>query len=88
VLRTNTSIPTNDSADLQAALDRGGGVPVDEVVSLDTTDLGRLTNVDVEKDGKRFRIRSTTQGCAGKALQATGGAVPPTVNRFPQRAGS
>jgi len=52
------------------------------------TDLDRLTNVDVEKDGKRFRIRSTTQGCAGKVLQAIGGAVPPTVTQLAQHAGS
>jgi transposase len=51
-------------------------------------DLDRLTNVDVEKDGKRFRIRSTTQGCAGKVLQAIGGAVPPTVTQLPPHAAS
>lgn len=42
-------------------------------------DLDRLTTVDVVKDGKRFRIRSTTSGCAGKVLQAVGVAAPPSV---------
>ena len=41
-------------------------------------DLDRLTYIDVEKDGKRFRFRSTTPSCASKVLQATGVAVPPT----------
>lgn len=49
-------------------------------------DLDRLTHVDVEKDGKRFRIRSTTPGCAGKILQATGLAAPPTVTQLPPEA--
>jgi transposase len=51
-------------------------------------DLDRLTHVDVEKDGKRFRIRSTTPECAGKVLQATGVALPPTVTQIPPRAAS
>ena len=42
-------------------------------------DLDRLANVDVEKDGKRFRIRSSTSGCAGKILQVVGVAAPPSV---------
>ena len=47
-------------------------------------DLDRLTYVDVDKDGKRFWIRSTTPGCAGKVLQATGVAIPPTVTQLPK----
>jgi len=42
-------------------------------------DLDRLTHVDVAKDGKRFRIRSSTSGCAGKVLQALGIAAPPSI---------
>ena len=46
-------------------------------------DLDRLTYVDVEKDGKRFRIRSQTSGCAGKVLQAVGVAAPSSVRLLP-----
>jgi len=42
-------------------------------------DLNRLSHVDFEKDGKRFRIRTQTSGCAGKVLQAVGVAVPSSV---------
>jgi hypothetical protein len=35
--------------------------------------------VDVAKDGKRFRLRSSTSGCAGKVLQALGIAAPPSI---------
>jgi len=42
-------------------------------------DLNRLSHVDFEKDGKRFRIRTQTSGCAGKVLQAVGVAAPPSV---------
>ncbi len=42
-------------------------------------DLGRLTYVDVERDGKSFRIRSRTSGCTGKVLQAVGVAAPRAV---------
>lgn len=34
--------------------------------------------------GKRFRIRSTTQGCAGKILEAAGAAIPPAVTQLPR----
>jgi transposase len=45
-------------------------------------DLGRLTHVDVKKDGKRFRIRSGTAGIAGKVFQALRVALPPTVQEL------
>lgn len=47
-------------------------------------DLDRLTHVDFEKDGKRFRTRSTASGCAGKVLRAIGVAVPSTVTHLPR----
>ena len=46
-------------------------------------DLDRLTHVDVENDGKRFRIRSSAPGCAGKVLQALSIAAPPSVRLIP-----
>ena len=42
-------------------------------------DLERLHYVDVEQEGKRFRLRSELQGTAGRVFQAVGVAVPPTV---------
>jgi hypothetical protein len=51
-------------------------------------DLDRLTHMDVEKDGKRFRLRSSTSGCAGKVLQALGIAVPPSVRRITTEEGT
>lgn len=45
-------------------------------------DLERLQYVDVEQAGKRFRLRSELQGCAGAVLRAVGVAVPPTVQQL------
>ncbi len=42
-------------------------------------DLAGLTETELELDGKRFLIRDELQGDAGKALQAAGVAIPPTV---------
>jgi hypothetical protein len=42
-------------------------------------DLERLQAVDVEQDGKRFRLRTEAQGTCGKVFQAAGVAFPPTV---------
>jgi hypothetical protein len=50
--------------------------------------LGRLTHVDVEKDYKRFRIRSSTSGCAGKVFQALGVAAPPSIRRIATEEGT
>ena len=44
-------------------------------------DLDRLQTVEVEQDGKRFRVRSDVQGTCGKVFQATGVAIPPTVQQ-------
>jgi hypothetical protein len=69
---------------LRSALeDRLEAAGVDEEWARVLADLDRLTHVDVEKDGKRFRIRSTTQGCAGKVLKAAGIAIPPAVTQLP-----
>jgi Transposase DDE domain len=43
------------------------------------SDLDRLQMVDVEQDGKRFRLRSEVQGTCGSVFRAAGVAVPPTV---------
>jgi hypothetical protein len=72
----------------KALEDRLEAAGIDEEWAKVLADLDRLTYVDVNKDGKRFRIRSTTPGCAGKVLQATGVAVPPTVTQLPKEAGS
>ena len=66
----------------KALQDRLEAAGIDEEWARVLADLDRLTHVDVEKDGKRFRIRSTTSGCAGKVLQATGVAIPPTVTQL------
>src|SRR5512142_258853 len=44
-------------------------------------DLDRLQLVEVEQDGKRFRLRSEVQGTCGKVFQAVGVALPPTVQQ-------
>ena len=46
-------------------------------------DLDRLQMVEVEQDGKRFLLRSEVQGTCGKAFQAVGVALPPTVHQVP-----
>lgn len=35
--------------------------------------------MDVEREGKGFRIRSRTTGCAGKVFQAVGVALPRVI---------
>ena len=72
----------------RALEDRLEAAGIDEEWAKVLADLDRLTHVDVDKDGKRFRIRSSTPGCAGKVLQATGVAVPQTVTQLPKEAGS
>jgi transposase len=44
-------------------------------------DLDRLEEVEIEKDGKRFLLRSQATGTAGKVCQAAGVALPPTVRQ-------
>ncbi|NJN36913.1 MAG: IS1634 family transposase [Nitrospiraceae bacterium] len=44
-------------------------------------DLDRLEEVDVEKDGKRFILRTEVSGVAGKVLQTVGVALPPTIRQ-------
>ncbi len=45
-------------------------------------DLERLQYVDVEQDGKRFRLRTEAQGCCGRVFRAAGVALPPTVQQL------
>lgn len=63
----------------KALEDRLEAAGIDEEWARVLADLDRLTHVDVEKEGKRFRIRSSTSGCAGKVLQAVGVAAPPSI---------
>lgn len=44
-------------------------------------DLDRLEEVEIEKDGKRFCLRSQTIGTAGTVFQSVGVALPPTVRQ-------
>jgi hypothetical protein len=44
-------------------------------------DLDALTVTEVEHQGKRFLLRSETRGVAGKACQAAGVALAPTVRQ-------
>jgi transposase len=45
-------------------------------------DLEALQHVDVEHDGKRFQLRSETQGSCNAVFRATGVAIPPTIQRI------
>jgi transposase len=45
-------------------------------------DLERVQYVEVEHQGKQFRLRSELTGTAGRAFQAAGVAVPPTVQQL------
>src|SRR6266849_10466578 len=42
-------------------------------------DLDRLEEVELEKDGKRLRLRTEAVGVTGKVFQAVGVALPPTL---------
>ena len=46
-------------------------------------DLERLQYVEVEQDGKRFRLRTELQGSCGQVFRAVGVAIPPTVEQLP-----
>jgi transposase len=48
-------------------------------------DLNRLKEVDIEQDGKRFRLRSQAKGTCGKVFQAVGVALPPTLRQIESR---
>ena len=64
--------------ELQARLEeRGEEFEWADVIS----DLDRLQVVEVEQDGKRFLLRSEVQGSCGAVFQATGVALPPTVQQ-------
>jgi hypothetical protein len=45
-------------------------------------DLERLQYVEVEQDGKRFRLRTELAGTCGRVFRAVGVAVPPTVQQL------
>ena len=45
-------------------------------------DLERLQYVEVEHDGKRFRLRTELQGSCGRVFRAVGVAIPPTVQQM------
>jgi hypothetical protein len=45
-------------------------------------DLERLQYVEVEQDGKRFRLRTELQGTCGWVFRAVGVAIPPTVQQL------
>jgi hypothetical protein len=45
-------------------------------------DLENLQYAEVEQDGKRFLLRSESQGTCGKVFQAVGVALPPTVQQI------
>lgn len=65
--------------ELQARLAARGD---DEVEWADVIrDLDALTVTEVEHQGKRFLLRSETRGVAGKACQAAGVALAPTVRQ-------
>ncbi|MCG8461478.1 MAG: transposase, partial [Holophagales bacterium] len=42
-------------------------------------DLDRVEEVEIEKNGRCFLLRTEARGCAGKVFQAAGVALPPTL---------
>lgn len=65
--------------ELQARLEaRGQDVEWADLIR----DVEELQVVEVEQDGKRFLLRSETKGTCGKAFQAAGVALPPTVRQI------
>lgn len=65
--------------ELQARLAARGEVPEWADV---LGDLERLQYVEVEQEGKRFRLRTQLQGTCGRVFRAVGVAVPPTVEQL------
>jgi DDE family transposase len=65
--------------ELQARLAARGEVPEWADV---LADLERLQYVEVEQEGKRFRLRTQLQGTCGRVFRAVGVAVPPTVEQL------
>ena len=65
--------------ELQARLAARGQVPEWADV---LQDLERLQYVEVEQDGKRFRLRTQLQGTCGRVFRAVGVAVPPAVQQL------
>jgi hypothetical protein len=49
--------------------------------SLILQDLDRLEEVEIEKQGTRFLLRTEAQGVVGKVFQAAGVALPPTLRK-------
>jgi len=45
-------------------------------------DLDRLQEIIVEKNGKRFRLRTATTGVCSKVFNAVGVALPPTISQI------
>jgi Transposase DDE domain len=65
--------------ELQARLAARGEVPEWADV---LADLERLQYVEVEQEGKRFRLRTQLQGTCGRVFRAVGVAAPPTVQQL------
>jgi Transposase DDE domain len=65
--------------ELQARLAARGPVPEWADV---LADLERLQYVEVEQQGKRFRLRAQLEGTCGRVFRAVGVAVPPTVEQL------
>jgi transposase len=45
-------------------------------------DLNNLEEIEIEQDGKRFRLRTEARGCCGEVFQAVGLAMPPTIRQL------
>jgi len=44
-------------------------------------DLGRLQEIEIQQDDKRFLLRTDARGTYGKVFQAAGVAMPPTIRQ-------
>jgi hypothetical protein len=49
-------------------------------------DLAALMEIEVRQGEDWYYLRTALQGVAGKALQAAGVAIPPTVRPIPENA--
>ena len=65
--------------ELQARLAARGPVPEWADV---LADLERLQYVEVEQEGKRFRLRTQLHGTCSRVFRAVGVAIPPTVQQL------
>ena len=71
----------------RAAVAQGAGRPEDRLAAAGhgfewadiVQDLERLSETEIEQDGKRYWLRNPASGCAGPVLRTLGVALPPLI---------